>query len=119
MFCVDSMTGSVSAVPERNLKELWDKDVSTQTSGWVLETLENLETSALNKGFFIAFNSIDLLPLSASTFPIYSHFYLQVDLIVLLQHKFSVSVSLKHDYLWCYSIVHWILRHSGIFIFMF
>ena len=59
MFCVDSMTGSVSAVPERNLKEWWDKDVSTQTSGWVLETLENLETSALNKGFFIAFNSID------------------------------------------------------------
>ena len=70
MSCVDSITGSVSVVSETKLEELWDKDVSTQILAGVLETLENLEPSALNKGFFITFRSTDLLPLSASTFPI-------------------------------------------------
>ena len=65
MSYVDSITGSVSVVPETKLEELWDKDLSTQTSGGVLETLENLETSALNKVLFITSKSTDLLPLSA------------------------------------------------------
>ena len=42
---------------------------SIKTSGGVLETIENLETSALKKVFFIASKLTDLLPLSASTFP--------------------------------------------------
>ena len=68
MFCVDSKTDSVSVVSETKLEELWDKDVLTQILGGVLETLKNLETSALNKFFFIVSKSNDLLPLSASTF---------------------------------------------------
>ena len=60
---------AVSIVLETKLEELWDKGVSTQTSGGGLETLENLETSALNKVFFIASRSTDLLPLSASIYP--------------------------------------------------
>ena len=38
-------------------------------SGGVLETLENLQNSALDKVFFTASESTDLLPLFASTFP--------------------------------------------------
>ena len=29
MSCVDGITSSVSVVPELNVEELWDKDVST------------------------------------------------------------------------------------------
>ena len=68
MSCVDSKTDLVSVVSRTKLEELWDKDVSTQILGGVLETLENSELSALNKFFFIASKSNDLLPLSAATF---------------------------------------------------
>ena len=66
--CEDSMTCSVSVVSETKLEELWDKDVLTQILGGVLKTLQNLEPSALKKFFFIASESNDLLPQSASTF---------------------------------------------------
>lgn len=32
MSCVDSITGSVSLVPETKSEELWDKYISTQTA---------------------------------------------------------------------------------------
>ena len=104
MSWVHSITDSVSVVTETNLEELWDKNASAQTSGGVLViiTLENLESFALNKVFSIASRSIDLPHFLHQLFQhwaIYPEFYFEVNLTVLLQHKFSVSVSLKHSYL--------------------
>ena len=81
MSCVDSKTDLISVVSGTKLEELWDKDVLTQILGGVSETLENVEPFALNKFFFIASKSNDLLPLSASKFQdwvIYPQFYFQL-----------------------------------------
>ena len=51
LSCAYSITGSVLVVLETKLEGLWEKYVSTQISGGVLETLEDFETSALNKFF--------------------------------------------------------------------
>ena len=81
MSCVDSKTDLISAVSGTKLEELWDKDVLTQILGGVSETLENVEPFTLNKFFFTASKSNDLLPLSASKFQdwvIYPQFYFQL-----------------------------------------
>ena len=101
MSCVDSITGSVSVVSEAKLEELWDKNVFTQILGGVLETLESLEPSALNKVFFIAARSTDLLPLSASSFPTLGDIptiSLSTNLTVLLRYRFSYFFPLEYDY---------------------
>ena len=74
---------------------------------WSIRNFRKLgETSALNKVFFLTSKSTDLLPLSASTFPALGGIptLLPSSGSDCVQHKFSVFVSLRHDYLWCCSI---------------
>ena len=68
--CEDSITGSVSVVPETKLEELWDNSISTLISDGVLETLEDFGTCALNKFFFVASRSTDSFPLFTDYLPL-------------------------------------------------
>ena len=107
MSCVDGITSSVSVVPELKVEELWGQRCIHTNIWWSIRNFRKLgEISALNKVFFLASKSTDLLPLSASTFPALGGIpaLLPSNGSDCVQHKFSVFVSLRHDYLWCCSI---------------